>query len=247
MQLLVGRCGFEDANTPVPGKSDWGMDAISRKLTGHISLLSDFIATLEQGQVYLWNGTPFYLQTWNPDESAPIASVTLNYVGLIRGTPPPEIRNEVAIAAGNTSASFAAENNGLGRLYAKDLIWSFADTVPDNFSTTYKGYRDRYAVSATMEFTYRTVTTTYRYVSVGQPAGPSYTGVQAAFSPTIERVRIITSDGQIFGSAHIAVFGLTPVQLEQVISFQSQPVFGSPFYLCQDVVRRELVQSDVQA
>lgn len=245
MQLLVGRCGFEDATIPAPGKSAWGMDTLTRRLRGHITNLNGYIAGLAQGQGYAAGGGIFYLQSWEPDEQSPIASITLTYMGLLSGTPPPDIRNEVVRTSGQTSASFADENNGLGRLYAKDLIYEFADGVPDNFSTTYKGYRDRYAVSATAEFTYDAMQTTYRYVSVGPPPGPTYRSVQGYFDSTLSKVRITTSDGQLLGRSFLTSLELTPAAQERVVSHSSQQVFGSPYYLCEDVVRKELVDTDV--
>lgn len=244
MQSRLGRCGFEARHFPVPGKSEWGMDTLSLRMEGHSELLPDFVRTLAQGQVYMDGTTPFYLQTWAPDESTPVASVTLLYKGLRNNaTPAPKIDTVIQPATGNTSASFSSENSGFGRIYRKQPLWQFAYTAPDHFvEDAVAAPRDIYTVSATLEFTYDAVQTVYRYITIGRTEVPRYNHVASAFVPTIKTARGSTGDGYIFGMDIPAALidDLQPSIQERVIGFSSSPVIGSPFFECEDVVRKEL-------
>lgn len=242
-QALLGNCGFADVTFPVAGKSEWGMDTLQRRLSGHVSLLEAFMATLMQGQIYVSNGNNFYLQSWESDDSTPVATVTLNYKGLRGGTPIPDIQRQVVSAVGRVSADYSDETGGLGRAYRKDLLWAIGDTVPGpgSFGTTAAYERQRYTTGAVMEFTYKAMQTTYRYIKTGQPVGPQYSTVGVSYTQVPEDVRIITADGSIYGQiGWQQFFDLFPVQTQRVVSFEAKQVLGSPYWECEDVIRLEL-------
>lgn len=238
----LGRAGFEDSTIPVAGKSEWGMDTLMRRMTGYIGNLEAYLATLSQGLTYNFLGTLFYLQSWQPDDSTPVATVQLNYKGLRGGTPVPDVQREIVAAKGNISRDYTEENDGKGRPYRKEVLWRFQYVTPSGaeFDDEQIGERDVYAAGATMEFTYKAVETRYRYVRVGEPSGPRYHTVGINYTQTIEDARITTSDGAVFGYDRALFFNLVPVQIQRDVGFTSHHVIGSPFWECEDSVRLEL-------
>lgn len=259
MLSALGRTTFEDASVPVPGKSEFGMDTLTREMEGYVgengALLKAFVQGLNQGDTYLFGDILFYLQTWQSNNVTPIATVTLNYKGLEPGgTPEPDAKNEMVSAVGSTSQSFSGENFGLGRAYRRDLVWTVGTNAPtgttpeDIYGISVAYYRTRYTTGATMQFTYRAVQTTYRYITIGRPIGPRFSVVALPhnpdgtliYNPVLDQVRIVLSDGQIYGRQEIGNFELTPAGTERAISHESQNVIGSPYFECTDIVRFQL-------
>lgn len=226
------------------------MDALTRKLTGARSLAAAFIATLAQGQLYgadaNGNGA-YFLQTWDADDDPVKATITLNYKGLVTGgTPVPKATTQIVSAVGQTEADFQNEGEVAGvpqgRLYRHDLLWSVTSpSLPDDIlGTSIKGFRDRYALSARFDFTYRAVQTTYLYITIGRPAAPRYTAPDIPYASVVERGRITLNDGTVLPKVRAAGFNLVPVIIDENISFEAVPVIGSPFFECTDVARRTL-------
>ena len=87
--------GFVDAHTPLPGKSEWGMDMLVRTMRGTQPQVASFVAGLAQGSTYTFNGTTYYLQTWEPDNGAVFPSVSLHYKGLVGGIPNPKASGQM--------------------------------------------------------------------------------------------------------------------------------------------------------
>lgn len=248
---ILGSGTFQDLYAPVKGKSEWGMDTLTRRLTGARSLLEAFVASLAQGQIYPPTATAesgYYLQTWEPDDSPNVASVTLNYKGLVTGgTPTPRAISQIVSAVGKTERTFstegAVEGEFQGRLWRRDLLWSVtAPSLPGQIlGTSIQGFRDRYAMTAIMEFTYRAVQTTYHYVTVGRPFGPRYVFPDIPYPAILERARIVLNDGTVLPRTNWEVFfGLTPSVVYKNISFEASPVIGSPFFECTDVAQQTL-------
>jgi hypothetical protein len=236
---ILGRATFEDLYEPAKGKSEWGMDTLTRKMSGARSLLDAFIATLAQGQIF----EGYYLQTWEPDDNPDIATVTLNYKGLLtNGTPVPDAQTEIVLSKGVRSADYSSENDGKGRLYATGVLGQFGTATPGpgEYGTMVQWTFQKFCTSAVMEFTYRTAQTRYRYISIGRSSAPRYSTVNFPFDPQIINRRIVTSDGSTFGADFEVRFGLTPVENEQVVSYSSRQVIGTPFFECEDTVRIEL-------
>lgn len=243
--ITLGSGSFTDLYTPAKGKNEWGMDTLRRKVSGARSLLEAYLLSLAQGQVY----QDYFLQSWEPDDSPDVASVTLLYKGLATGgTPTPDIQTEIAPATGSISKSYAGENGGRGRVYQvkpilKIELGVFVGLGEEN---TILFDKDIYATGVTMEFTYDAVQTVYRYIKTGKPVAPTYFAVDIPRIPVIKRARYTTSDGTIYGiNAPSAItIDLTPDILNRVVSFSANHVIGTPFYECQDVVRRELGEGD---
>lgn len=245
----LGSCTFLDSCVPLKGKTEWGMDTLTRKLVGARSLAEAFIATLAQGQTYPTGSTnPYYLQTWDADDNPNVCNLTLNYKGLVTGgTPTPLQETEIVTVIGKTTADYSTEGatveapGGLGRYYRKDLIWSMESPAgPGDNGRSFKGFRDRYAVSAAMEFMYKAPQTIYRYIKVGRPVAASYNSIGFSYTMIIEKARITLSDGTTYeGRDQETFFDLTPVARAKVVSFQCKPIIGSPFWECSDCIRLE--------
>lgn len=243
----LGSCTFQDVYAPAKGKSEWGMDTLTRRLSGARSLLDAYIATLAQGQVY----QGYYLQSWQPDEDPVVANITLEYKGLLTGgTPTPTQETEIVSAVGRTTKDYSTEGTvglvNLGRLYANTLIASTGEApAPGDFGTSVQFIKKRYALSAYMEFTYKSPQTIYRYISVGRPVAARFSSVGFDYTLIIEDARIVTSDGMIFsGRTQENFFDLTPVAENKVVSFMAKPVIGSPYWECQDIIKLELVTNE---
>lgn len=97
--FFQGNVRFEEQGEPVPGKSEWGVDTLTRKFRGAAFLLAAYIATLRQGAAF--NG--FYLQTWGADDDPTFPVVTLNYKGLLNGIPDPHPVNDTVELSGSVS------------------------------------------------------------------------------------------------------------------------------------------------
>jgi hypothetical protein len=248
MILTTGNAVFDDICAPASGKSEFGMDTLTRKMMGDRSQLAEFLAGLHQGDVLVYNGADFYLQTWQPDESTPWATVTLLYKGLLAGFPGNDIQTEFVSSAGSVSADYQLENLGKGRVYRSLVLWKYSYNIPaegGEQTDVSVGKRDVYATGATMEFTYIACQSTYRYIVEDKPNGPAHSTIDVEFEPVIKRARIIVSDGVLYGLARADFFSLTTEQLDIIVSFTSKHVIGSPYYECTDVVRRELVQPGI--
>jgi hypothetical protein len=208
---------FDDICSPVEGKSDWGVDTLTRRVRGARTLLGAYVFALAQGQVAPSNGN-FYLQSWEPDDSDPVwGNVVLQYKGFKNGTiPAPVVTPRIVEASGSSS---------------------------HYFDPPYDWGGDEDAVSAVMEYTYYAGETVYRYITNGQPVGPSYGLLQTAFVTLIKRSRITLDDGTVFGgNAPVGIVSaVTPVQAVNTVGFTASPIHGTPYWEAEDIVRGELI------
>lgn len=239
MLSSLGDTTFRDATIPVPGKSEFGMDTLTRKMEGFVgengANLIGFIQGLNQGDTFLFGTVLFYLQTWQSDDATPIANVTLIYKGLKPGgTPEPDIQTQIVASSGGTSADYSAFNDGIGIPYRKEPFGDPASPTLINIYTT----------SAVLEFTYDAAQSTYRYITTGKPSGPRYEHIDIEFTPTIKEGRMRVANGETYGFIGDVTLAAAkiPVPQERVIGFVSRHVIGSPFWECEDTVRVELVQ-----
>lgn len=235
---ILGRGTFEDLYSPLKGKSEWGMDTLTRRVSGARALAEAYIAGLTQGDFR----QGYYLQTWEPDDNPNVATITLNYKGLLTGgTPVPDIETEIVTTTGTTTNDYSTENDGAGRLYGKQVIAQILDTVPGGFGTTAEFIKNGYAVGATMQFNYKAIQARIRYINVGEPSGPQYTAIGVHFDPSFDNARIVTSDGATFGIDRMTFFELEPQQLPpRIISFNSKHVIGTPWWEAEEILRLEL-------
>lgn len=248
MLAQLGRTGFEDSMIPVPGKSEFGMDTLTRKLEGYVGedgeLLQDFIVSLNQGDTYTFRDVLFYLQTWSCDDSTPVATVTLNYKGLKPGgTPEPDIQTDTVSTVGRITRSYLDQNGGNGITLRYKILWKFSyfqPTLEEAQTDEQVAKRALYITSATLEFLYHAVETRYKYITEGRPSGPRYTEVVSDYVPVMEEARIVANDGMVYPKNDLPAFNMTPVLHPRVVSWSSKNTIGSPYFECEDVVRLEL-------
>lgn len=239
MLSYLGNVSFEDIAIPVPGKNEWGVDTLSRRLRGSRALLRAFIATLRQGQRV--SGYPsFFLQTWSVDDDTPFAEITLNYKGLLNGTPPVDVQTDIVAETGTTTADYSSENSGLGRQYKTIPLYRYSYETPSGLVTDIVvATRPIYTVAARMEFEYYAVQIRYRYVTIGRSSAQDFPN-DDPYIPQVIRGRITTSDGATFGTDRVLFFGLTPVLQQRLVSFTSHNIIGTPYYEAEAIVRKEL-------
>jgi hypothetical protein len=221
MIIYIGDASYDDLTIPSVGKSDWGMDTLTRNLAGRRDQFQTFIASLVQGQAAPDPYAGFKLQTWDPDPSDPIwGRVQLNYKGLVGGvTPPDQAYNEIIETSGSSS---------------------------HNWTTPYDYGGGFFAVSAVMDFTYYAGQTTYRYVRTADPGAATHSSLATTFITSLKRVHFTVSneDGSttVFGgSAPVGIVSATsPVLSVGAVGYRSSPVLGTGFFEMEDVVRAEL-------
>lgn len=246
--VLLGDCEFEDLYTSAPVKNEWGIDNIIRKMNGARALLRDFLATLEQGQEHP-DYPGYFLQTWAPDDNPNVCVVALAYKGLPNGaTPPVDIQTEFTPATGSVSKSYVLENGGLGRAYRKQGIYKIelGQYASPGEAAEVAVTKDVYATGANMEFNFNAIQTVYRYVRLGEPSQPRYFTVRDPRIPVPTKIRYTTSDGQSYGgnAPNSITADLIPTVLTRVVGFTKKNIIGTPYWECQDVVRRELGEGD---
>ena len=219
--IYTGDPSIDDVCLPLKGKNEWGVDTLTRKVKGARYLGAAYLAALAQGQIY----QGYYLQTWAPDEEEFWVEITLNYKGVLFGTPRPLVINSIVPSSGGKSADYSSENSGKGRAYRKD-----------------QQGKDVYATGAQIEFSYDCPQTVYRYISVGQPDGPRNSALGFGAFPRIINARVTVSDGTTYGLSVPFSIGpsLLPSAQTVTVGFTSTPIVGTPYFECEDVVRSEL-------
>lgn len=200
---------FTDIGNPVTSKNDWGIDTIIRRVRGPVTNLDTYVAGLAQGQGY--NG--FYLQTWGIDDRPPYATVTLYYKGLHRGTiPDPAAFDETGICSTSIGADVASLNI----------------TNSDGVA----------AKTAVRDIEFYCPQTTWRYIRYGRPSGYSYGAIANGRTATIIRNVIRLDNGMEYrGNAPaglVTALYLNPSN--RIIGPHAEPVHGTPYYECHDIV-----------
>jgi hypothetical protein len=82
--------------------------------------------------------------------------------------------------------------------------------------------------------------TKYKYITNARPAGYKYKDVSIGTDPIVINSNIKTADGKAyFGAAPAAlVTALTPAIVSMNTSHSAEPVYGTPFFECEDVAIR---------
>lgn len=211
-----GSTSFEDICVPTQGKSEYGIDTVTRKMKGAAYLVTQFLASLQQGQAFNFRsvsatditqvfgggGTGIvYLQTWQSDDDPVYPTVSLNYKGLLAGSPPkPQGTSELTLQSCTVSCA-----------------------SPTN---------------ASRDITYYSPQTSWKYISNGRVTTQQNQEVTGN-SPEIFSSVIRNADGTVyFGNAPVGlVTALTPaVVFGKLMNLQCTPVWGTPFYEVDEVV-----------
>ena len=214
--IFEGDGSFDDRYEPVSGKSEWGMDTLTRGMSGAQTGLVTFIQGLAQGQTYSWNGNTYYLQSWEPDNDPVFPTVTLFYKGLNDGIPDPFVSG-------------------------REMEQTSSATTNAPVSITFFDYESQTDVTrevmGTRTTRYRTREATYRYIKSGRPTAPTYTTLDTAMTPIVLQSVITTDAGVSFASNAPAALAtaLTPSVYTETAT-NCVPVFGTPFFECEDNV-----------
>jgi hypothetical protein len=91
---------------------------------------------------------------------------------------------------------------------------------------------------ASRTFSYYTRQSTYKYIKASRPTTPTYTTLDIAYTPTIFKSEIRNEDGTVYlGNAPAGlVTALTPVGVVLTTTMTATPVFGTPYFECEDNV-----------
>lgn len=217
--VFTGHVEFRDVKTPAPSKDEWGLDVLERTVRGPGKYFEAYGAALKQGDVY---GQHFYLQSWRPIEHAIFPGWQLTYKGVRAGALP-------------TALPVTSFSELVSTVEANDL------------EVTYQG---KTIISASKEVKYIAPTTTYRYISRGRPTTPRYGAVdtnqpiQNIDSRTVVTLLDdsvtppVTSTMTLTGAAPAAVAtALAGSPVVFVIGPTFEPILGTPYYECQEVVQ----------
>lgn len=222
MIIYIGDASYQEIAKPAIGKTDWGLDTLTRNVAGRRDELQTFVGSLVQGAAAPAPYAIFKLQTWDVDESDPIwGRVQLNYKGVQGGTlPPDKPYNEIIETSGTSS---------------------------HHWDPPYDYGGEFFAVSAVLDFTYYAGQTTWRYVRTSDPGASIHTALATTFLYSVKRSRITVSneDGSttVFGSSAPVgiVSAVTPALVVGAVGYRSSPILGTGFFELEDVVRAELV------
>jgi len=91
---------------------------------------------------------------------------------------------------------------------------------------------------ASRTFSYYTRQSTYKYIKASRPTVPTYTTLDIAYTPTIFKSEIRNEDGTVYlGNAPAGlVTALTPVGVVLTTTMTATPIFGTPYFECEDNV-----------
>lgn len=217
----VGNPAFEDLFEPVAGKSEWGMDTLTRVMSGSQPNLLAFMAALAQGARYFYNGNNYYLQTWECDNNQVFPRVTMLYKGLFAGIPAP------FVSGGTTEQTQSASTD------------SPVSITYFDFATQGSVTKDVTATRTTRSLVRRS---NYKYITTTRPTGPTYTNLDIAYSPVVITSNIITDAGTNYSTNAPAALATALFPSAYTIATTSVvPVFVGPtpqFFECEDEVQQ---------
>lgn len=212
--------GVHEVELPQIDKNEWGIDTLKRTLSGTAPNVITAQAALAQGATYSFGGITFYLQTWGQDNDPIFPRLILNYKGLRGGIPDP--------------FPVTSQSEMMSSINA------------DGLSVSYAG---KTIVSATQEVKYVAGQTTWRYIASSIPTAPIYGTVElSTFVILDSRITIALEDVDgnqstqvLVGAAPAGVTSaLTRTPTEYVIGPNFSPIFGTPYYECEDQVQLRL-------
>lgn len=214
--IYVGDQAFADKYTPVSGKSEWGMDTLTRAMIGSQPLEVAFIQSLAQGQIFVWNFNNYYLQSWESDNEQVFPTVTLLYKGLNNGIPPPFVTGETMEQTSSATTS-------------SPVTITFFD-----YETQGPLTKD---VTGTRTTRYLTRSAKYKYITSARPTSPTYTTLDVPMAPIVLQSNITTDAGVNYATnAPAALATALAPSISNETTTNCSPVFGSPFFECEDSV-----------
>lgn len=214
--IYKGDGSFLDLFEPVSGKSEWGMDTLTRVMAGAQENLVAFVETLAQGATHSFNGNTYYLQSWEPVNEQVFPKITLLYKGLIDGIPEPFV-------SGRT------------------VEQSSSQTTDTAVSITYFDFKAQGSVTkdvmGTANRRYLTRESTYKYITSSRPTSPTYVSLDVPMDVIYLESIITTDAGVNFASnAPAALATALAPAITTATTTQTMPVFGTIYFENEDVV-----------
>lgn len=220
---FIGALEFRDVVYPIPGKDDWGADTLERTVQGPASRMGTFLKSLKQGSSFKdVNGNIYFLQSWQPIDHKCFPGAHLIYKGLINDALPDPI-------------PFTTNPEKVSILSASGLHITVGGDEEGN---------QRIIIGGTRELKYVSTTTTWRYISRGEPKGRKFLNVQGNVrQPTIiPRGSVIYAEFEDGGSQRFAgsapaalATALFPIHYVDVTGPNFFPIIGTPYYECEEV------------
>lgn len=213
----IGRTAFAENSQPQLTEAQWGLDNLTRTYIGAAPLLSAFLASLNKGGSYTYNGDLYYLIDWSPNGDPLWPTVSLNYLGLSNGNPPPVGDDDWAPQSITITA-----------------------TVPSDDPNADPG------TTMTVERTidYIAFQTTWKYITLTRPATVQIGTTSQIFYPIILRSRITTSTGNTYAGQNAPadlVAATTPGLGATLISLTVEEIYATPFFQCTETIALLLV------
>ncbi len=212
----VGDGTFQDLYQPVSGKSEWGMDTLTRTMTGSQPNLQAYVQSLAQGQTFVFNFNTYYLQSWECDNDQVFPKVTLLYKGLFGGIPNPFVSGRTIEGCSSLTTS-------------SPVSISYFDFKSQGSVT-----KD---VMGTRTSRYIARESSYKYITTSRPSAPTYTTLDVAFSIQYIQSEITTDAGVTFATNAPAALATALAASAYTLTItQTVPVFGTAFFENEDVV-----------
>lgn len=205
---------MHDQFYPRPEKNEWGVDVLTREVRGCVPAYLEFETTLEQGAAFEFNGKTFYLQTWQQIGDPVFPGLRLTYKGLINGIPTASETRSATMQSATISAEVTSSTSTYGDIYA-----------------------------ASKDVQYISPSSTWRYITTTQPTGAAYSdafGSVTVLKSVITVNSIKDEQERTFTMSNTApaavVTALTKSALPIAVSHTSNPIYGTPYWECEDVV-----------
>lgn len=217
----IGRTAFSENSQPQIFEAQHGLDTLQRTFIGAAPYLASFIAGLVKGSTYTYNGASFYLIDWSPNGDPLYPVVTLNYLGLSNGVPPPVGDDDFSIQTVDITAVLTLEN-------------------PDDPN---HGEVD---VTLTRTISYVANQTTWRYVTLSRPNSIQVGTVGVPGDPRILRSVIrAESESETYNRTYAGnnapaafVTATTPVVGNALLGLTSEQIYGTPFFNVTETIAR---------
>jgi hypothetical protein len=213
----LGRTAFAENSQPQINESQFGLDYLTRTFIGAAPLLAAFIESLTKGGIYTYNGDDFYLISWSEDGDKLWPTVSLQYIGLSRGNPPPLGEDDYSPQSVTVTATVDSDD-------------------PDA--------EDGATMTVERTIDYIAGQTTWRYTTLARPTTLLVGTTSQPFVPIILRSRITTSTGHTYAGANAPanlVIATTPAIQDQLLSLTATPQYSTPFFEVTETIGRLLV------
>lgn len=224
----IGRTEFAENSLPFLAESpDGGLDSLTKTYIGAAPLLAAFLEGLVKGGSIEYNGENYYLTHWQPNGDKLWPEVSTFWFGLSDGTPDPIGDDDFSAQSITISAEIIETQQ-----------------IPGSSPPAYQDV----LVGLERQIEYIADQTTWRYTASTRPMGTLVGTTARGINPFIVSSVITASggnnDGRRYAGANAPaayVVATTPGVADQLISLRASQVYGSPFFLAEEVIARMFV------